>query len=89
MPSRIIDSLVNGAKISVTRCSVLDAGKLRFLVDAAYKDRRKCEYDLSAAISNFRFRDFLRRRLLGRRRVDLLDLPTQVVVPVGHERQRC
>ena len=28
-------------------------------------------------------------RALGRRRVDLLDFPTQVVVPVGHERQRC
>ena len=48
MPSRVIDSLVNGAKISVTRWSVLDVDKLRFLVDAAYKDRRKCEYDLSA-----------------------------------------
>ena len=48
MPSRIIDSLVNGAKISVTRWNVLDAGKLGFLVDAAYKDRRKCAYDLSA-----------------------------------------
>lgn len=35
MPSRIIDSLVNGAKISVTRWDVLDVGKLRFLVDAA------------------------------------------------------
>lgn len=48
MPSRIVDSLANGAKISVTRWRVLDGNKLRFLVDAAYDNRHRCEYDLSA-----------------------------------------
>ena len=48
MPSKTFDRLVNGAKISVTRWRVLDSGKLRFLVDAAYDGWRKCEYNLSA-----------------------------------------
>ena len=48
MPSRIVDSLVKGVKISVTRWEVLTAVRLRFLVDATFDARRSCEYDLSA-----------------------------------------
>lgn len=48
MPGRIIDSLVNGARISVTRWDVLNAQRLRFLVDAAFANRKTCDYDLSA-----------------------------------------
>ena len=48
MPSRIPDSLVKGVKISVTKWGVLRSERLRFLIDAAYANRRSCDYDLSA-----------------------------------------
>lgn len=48
MPSRIVDSLVKGVKISVTRWEVLTVARLRFLIDAAFEARRSCEYDLNA-----------------------------------------
>ena len=48
MPSRIVDSLVNGAKISVVGWERLNAQRLKFLVDAAFADRANCDYDLSA-----------------------------------------
>ena len=48
MPSRITDSLVKGVKISVTRWEVLTSERLRFLIDAAFANRRSCDYDLSA-----------------------------------------
>lgn len=50
MPARIIDNLlVPETKISVTPwCRVYaDAPKLEFLIDAAYRDRLYCKYDLS------------------------------------------
>ena len=47
MPSRIMDSLAKGVKISVTRWDVLTTASLRLLVDAAFEGRRGCEYDLS------------------------------------------
>ena len=48
MPSRIVDSLLKGVKISVTRWEVLTVASLGFLIDAAFEARRSCEYDLSA-----------------------------------------
>ena len=47
MPSRIVDSLLKGVKISVTRWKVLTVARLRFLLDATFEARRSCEYDLS------------------------------------------
>ncbi len=50
MPDRIIDNLLKSeAKISVAPWDRIesDVGKLRFLVDAAFEDRGRCEYDLS------------------------------------------
>ena len=48
MPSRIVDSLVKGVNISITRWDVLTVARLRFLIDATFAARRSCEYDLSA-----------------------------------------
>lgn len=48
MPSRITDSLVKGVKISVTHWGRLTPERLRFLIDAAFSNRRTCDYDLSA-----------------------------------------
>ena len=48
MPSRVVDSLVSGAKISVVGWARLNEARLRFLVDAAYAGRASCEYALSA-----------------------------------------
>lgn len=56
MPSRIVDSLVNGAAISVVGWKRLNEERLKFLVDAALTDRANCEYDLSAP---------MRRKLVG------------------------
>ena len=49
MPDRIIDNLLNGtANISVVPWSkVLDEEILRFMIDKAYEDREKSQYDLS------------------------------------------
>jgi hypothetical protein len=50
MPERIIDNLLApGAKISVTPWNKLETNPetLRFLIDAAYKDKAYCKYDLS------------------------------------------
>ena len=50
MPSRIMDSLVTGVKISVTRWSALTAESLRLLIDLAFEARAACDYDLSASM---------------------------------------
>lgn len=50
VPDRIIDNLLrHEAKISVTHWSKIEnnPSALRFLIDAAFEDRGKCEYDLS------------------------------------------
>lgn len=50
MPDRIIDNLANPkANISVTNWEKIksDVETLRFLIDAAYKDKDNCDYDLS------------------------------------------
>ena len=48
LPDRIIDNLLApGVKISVTNWDKLNAKMLAFLINAAYDDRRSCEYDLS------------------------------------------
>ena len=49
VPDRIIDNLVKpDAKISVTPWSRIDGrpDRLEFLIDAAFKNRRSCKYDL-------------------------------------------
>ena len=48
-PDRIIDNLLKPkALISVTGWDrILDPRKLKFLIDATFEDRVKCEYDLS------------------------------------------
>ena len=48
MPDRLIDNLLKPeAKISVVPWNRIDAAKLKFLVDSAFEDRGRCEYDLS------------------------------------------
>ena len=50
MPDRLIDNLLKPeAKISVAPWDRIeyDVRRLRFLVDAAFEDRGRCEYDLS------------------------------------------
>ena len=48
MPDRIINNLLNPkAKISVVPWNRINATSLKFLVDAAFNDRGRCEYDLS------------------------------------------
>ena len=50
MPDRIIDNLLKTeAKISITKWDKIahDPDALRFLIDATFKDRERCEYDLS------------------------------------------
>lgn len=50
LPARIIDNLLKSeAKISVVSWGRIaaDPEKLRFLIEATYADRLKCEYDLS------------------------------------------
>ena len=55
MPDRIIDNLLNPeARISIVLWNRIDATynrnnatKLKFLVDATFEDRSRCEYDLS------------------------------------------
>ncbi len=52
MPDRIIDNLVNSkadAKISIVPWTQIcnDPGKLRWLVEATFRDRTTCKYDLS------------------------------------------
>ena len=50
MPARIIDNLLSKeAKISVAKWDKImnDPGILEFLIDATYKDRTACNYDLS------------------------------------------
>ncbi len=50
MPDRIIDNLLKPeAKISVAPWNRIenDVGKLKFLVDATFEDRGRCEYDFS------------------------------------------
>ena len=47
MPERLIDNLLKPeAKISVIPWNRIDAARLKFLVDAAFNDRGRCEYDL-------------------------------------------
>ncbi len=48
MPSRIIDNLVGGARISVVAWERLNVERLKFLVDATFAHRASCQYDLSA-----------------------------------------
>ena len=53
MPSRIIDNLLAPkARVSVTNWNRIesDPEKLRFLIEATYRDRAACEYDLSTAM---------------------------------------
>ena len=50
LPDRLIDNLLKPeAKISVTPWNRIENNpqKLKFLVDAAFEDRARCEYDLS------------------------------------------
>ena len=49
MPDRIIDNLLKpGAKVSITNWSkICDPNTLGFLVDATFRDRSSCHYDLS------------------------------------------
>ena len=48
MPDRIIDNLLKPeAKVSVVPWSRIDAAKLKFLLDAAFQDRDRCQFDLS------------------------------------------
>ncbi len=50
MPDRIVDNLLNNdAKVSVTNWSKIENSleRLSFLIDATYKDRTNCKYDLS------------------------------------------
>ena len=49
VPARIIDNLLkNEAKVSVTPWyKVRDPDNLRFLINTAFEDRQRCEYDLS------------------------------------------
>lgn len=48
MPARIIDNLLkDNALVSVVPWKRLDKDTLERLIDAAYQDRAKCEYDLS------------------------------------------
>lgn len=48
MPDRIIDNLLKPeAKISVTPWNRINETTLKFLIDAAFKDRARCVYDLS------------------------------------------
>ncbi len=56
MPDRIIDNLLKPeAKISVTPWNRIenDVAKLRFLVDATFDDRGRCEYDLSRRMRRY------------------------------------
>lgn len=48
MPDRLIDNLLKPeAKISVVPWKRIDKTTLKFLVDAAFEDRSRCQYDLS------------------------------------------
>ena len=48
MPDRIIDNLLKPeAKISVAPWDRINVTTLKFLIDAAFKDRTRCVYDLS------------------------------------------
>ncbi len=48
MPARLIDNLLKPeAKISVVPWKRIDKTTLKFLVDAAFEDRSRCQYDLS------------------------------------------
>lgn len=48
MPDRIIDNLLEPeAKISVAPWNRINETTLKFLIDAAFKDRARCVYDLS------------------------------------------
>ena len=48
MPDRIIDNLLEPkARVSVVSWDRLNVTSLKFLVDAAFEDRIRCEYDLS------------------------------------------
>ncbi|MCY3954822.1 MAG: TIR domain-containing protein [Nitrospira sp.] len=51
MPDRLIDNLLEPeAKVSVVPWSRINAARLKFLVDAAFEDRGRCEYDLSRSM---------------------------------------
>ena len=48
MPDRIIDNLLEPkARISIVPWNRINETSLKFLVDAAFEDRGRCEYDLS------------------------------------------
>lgn len=50
LPDRLVDNLLkNGAKVSVTNWNriVTDPERLRFLIEAAHRDRASCDYDLA------------------------------------------
>ncbi len=48
LPERIVDNLVAPkARISIVPWDRLTAGRLKFLIDAAFNGRSECEYDLS------------------------------------------
>ncbi len=48
MPDRIIDNLLKpGARISVVPWSRINKVTLEYLVEVAFRDRARCEYDLS------------------------------------------
>ena len=56
VPDRIIDNLLTRiALVSVTNWTKLEENveHLKFLIDAAFNDKAKCEYDLSRQMSNF------------------------------------
>lgn len=47
LPERIIDNLVSDSHISIINWSDLTVDKLRDMIQFAYEDREKAEYDLS------------------------------------------
>jgi hypothetical protein len=56
LPARLIDNLLKDeARVSVTTWDTIsaDLSKLGFLIDAAWKDRTCCEYDLSRPMRRY------------------------------------
>lgn len=54
MPARVIDNLLNPkAMISVVPWTRITRRSLEFLIDAAFRDRSNCEYDLSRPMRGY------------------------------------
>ena len=56
MPERLVDNLLKTeAKVSVTTWDTVSTNpsKLEFLIDAAWRDRTSCEYDLSRPMRRY------------------------------------